>query len=131
MPQDPEDRTDPRSVTVPGHLTRQLALFATVGAKLIQERDGDLPLTADMHDLLDELRRAARASATSGGPSPTVGTAQARWLSVADAAEQSGYSARRIRELAATGRLICKRIDQRTLVIDPDSLPAKGRQSVA
>jgi hypothetical protein len=126
MPQAPEARADQRSVTVPAHLARPLYLLATTGARHLQQRDGGLPLTTDMWNLLADLR-----SAPSGGPPPTVGPGQVRWLSVAEATVQSGYSARRIRELAAAGRLICKRVDRRTWLIDPDSLPAKGRRSVA
>lgn len=126
MAQTLKARSDQRSVMVPARLARPLALLAVTGARVIQERDGGLPLTAGMADLLAEL-----ATAASGGPVPTVGPGQARWLSVAEAAMQSGLSARRVRELAAAGRLICKRVDRRTWLIDADSLPAKGRQSVA
>jgi hypothetical protein len=115
-----------RSVTVPAHLARQLALLANEGATVIRKRDGDLHLTQDMHDLLVELRLTGMASA-SGNGARTVGPASARWVSAREAAQLAGgISDRRVRQLAREGRLIARRAG-RDWLVDADSAQDYGK----
>lgn len=82
-------------VLVPAGLARPLARLAIVGAKALSDRDGGLVLVPGMADLLAEL-----ATAASGGEVRTVVPSHPTWLSVRQASEVSGYSARWLREMA-------------------------------
>lgn len=103
-------------VLVPGELAADLARLAVLGARAIQRDSGGLVLVPGMAALLAKL-----ATAPSGGEVRTVASSHPAWLSVRQASEVSGYSARWLREMAHGGQVIARRAG-RDWLIDPDSI---------
>ena len=106
-------------VLVPAELARPLARLAVIGAMKLRQDNGGLPLVPGMAALLAQL-----ATAASGGEVRTVVSSHPAWLSVRQASEVSGYSARWLREMAHGGQVIARR-PGRDWLIDPDSIPGR------
>jgi excisionase family DNA binding protein len=110
---------------VPGPLCVPLAKLAIIGARTLSDRDGGALVLE--HGVASVL--AALATAASGGQVRTVASSHPAWISVREASEITGYSARWLREIAHGGQVIARRAG-RDWLLDRQAVEdyAKGRK---
>jgi excisionase family DNA binding protein len=105
-------------VTVPSPLCRAVARLAVLGLAELARRDGGAPPAPGLAALLCALDAAA-----TGSP---VGRVEPVPVTVTEAAALAGVSPRRVRQLAASGRLRARR-HGRAWLIDRDSASDYGK----
>jgi hypothetical protein len=106
---------DVAGVLVAPELCRWLHAAVLAQLRADEYRDGGLPSPPGLLGLLQELRAAA-----SGSPAARLGTVEATPVPVTAAAGLAGVSQRRMRQLAAEGKVRARRFG-RDWQIDPDS----------
>jgi excisionase family DNA binding protein len=108
------------TVAVPLNLAPLAALLVELGAREITQRGGSRSAMQGLPQL-EAILRTAVASA-HGTPAPTIELrSQPEELTTDQAAELMGISARRVRELARTGRIVSRKVAARDWLIDAGS----------
>jgi excisionase family DNA binding protein len=114
------------TVAIPVGLAPLAAFLVELGAREITQRGGSRSAMQGLPQLEAILRAAAAstASAARGIPAARMSPgAQGRpeELTTSQAADAMGVSARRVRELARTGRIVSRKIAGRDWLIDAGS----------
>ncbi|MEV4888985.1 helix-turn-helix domain-containing protein [Nonomuraea sp. NPDC055795] len=108
-------------VAVPAHLARPL-LRVLVRALAREAREDGGVVPPGIGAFLRALQDATTPMADVGPPEPPPASVDPVMATVTQVAEQTGYSPRQLRRLAAAGRIRARRIHTRGWLIDPDSL---------
>ena len=107
---------------MPAELAGPLARLAVLGLAELSRRGGSLRPAPGIAALLRQLDAAA-----SGRAESTIGAGDPFLVTVAKAAEAAGVSPRRVRQLAASNRLRCRR-HGREWAIELSSAKEYGRE---
>lgn len=110
-------------VPVPAALARPL-LRVLMRALTREAREDGGTIPEGIGEFLRALQTATAPPAMADvGPSPNApASVETVLLTVAQAAEETGYSPRHLRRLAATGRVRARRLHARGWLVDPASL---------
>lgn len=108
------------TIAIPVGLAPLAALLVELGAREVRQRGGTRSAMPRLGEL-EAILRTAAASAR-GTPSRTMEPrSRPEELTTAQAADLMGVSARRVRELARTGRIVSRKVAGRDWLIDAGS----------
>lgn len=110
----------PDGVIVPPHLAALLEKLIGYGLAELASRNGHLPAIPELEDLCSRLHIAA-ISARGRAAGRLEPRTQPHYLTTRQAAAAMGISTRRVRQLAAAGRIVARKTD-RDWTIDPSAV---------
>ncbi|WP_219467746.1 helix-turn-helix domain-containing protein [Nonomuraea rhizosphaerae] len=114
--------SEPGGVTVPAGLERDVLVTLLRGLNREMRENGGTPRPG-MTEFLRALQAADQPApvADVGPPEHAPATVERVMVTVGQVAEQTGYSPRQLRRLAAAGRIRAQRLHARAWLIDPTS----------
>lgn len=112
----------PEGVAVPASLTHDVLVTLLRGLNREMRENGGTPRPGMVAFLRDLQAATTPPTADVGPPEPAPANVDPVMATVTQVAEQTGYSPRQLRRLAAAGRIRAQRLHARGWLIDPNSL---------